>query len=114
MVPATSRARPVTLPDDFRPFRPCIVNVDTMLEVAVRTKVQKWGNSLAVRIPRSFADEVGLSDGTAVEMRLSESGLSIEPVPVPQATLEALLEGITPENLHDEIDVGAPVGKETW
>jgi len=85
-----------------------------VLEVAVRTKVQKWGNSLAVRIPRSFADEVGLSEGAAVEMRLSESGLSIEPVPVPQATLEALLERVTPENLHDEIDAGAPVGKETW
>ncbi|MFO7546680.1 MAG: AbrB/MazE/SpoVT family DNA-binding domain-containing protein [Trueperaceae bacterium] len=80
----------------------------------MRTKVRKWGNSLAVRIPRSFADEAGLSDGTAVRMRLSESGLSIEPVPIPPPSLEALLERITPENLHDEIDAEAPVGKEAW
>lgn len=80
----------------------------------MRAKVQRWGNSLAVRIPKSFADEVGLSAGAAVEMRLVEHGLLVEPVPVAAPNLEELLARVTAENLHGEVDVGPPQGSEAW
>ncbi|MBP1464285.1 AbrB/MazE/SpoVT family DNA-binding domain-containing protein [Candidatus Chloroploca sp. M-50] len=80
----------------------------------MQSKVQKWGNSLALRIPKSFAAEIGLSDGTPVELTLVEGKLVIAPLPVPSYSLEALLAGITPANLHGELDTGAPQGTEVW
>ncbi|MCX6372155.1 MAG: AbrB/MazE/SpoVT family DNA-binding domain-containing protein [Actinobacteria bacterium] len=78
------------------------------------TKVQRWGNSLAVRIPKSFAEEVGLMDGSHVEMRLVDGGLLVEPVPTPQLSLEELLGGVTESNLHSEVDSGPAQGSEAW
>jgi antitoxin MazE len=75
---------------------------------------QRWGNSLAVRIPKSFANEVRLHEGAAVEMRLVERGLFIEPVSTSGPTLDELLARVSPENLHGEIDLGLPQGLEAW
>lgn len=80
----------------------------------MKTKVQRWGNSLAVRIPKSFAEEVGLSDDSAVEMRLVEGGLLVEPTASSSVTLDELLEGVTAHNLHGEIDTGPAQGTEVW
>ncbi len=80
----------------------------------MRAKVQKWGNSLAIRIPKSFADEVGLSAGAAVQMRLVERGLVVEPIAPTEPTLDELLGAVTPDNLHGELDTGAPQGAEAW
>ena len=65
-------------------------------------KVQKWGNSLAVRIPSAFAKEIGLCPDTEVELRLEDNKLVI--IPNRKRQLEELLKQITPENLHSEID----------
>jgi len=79
------------------------------------TRVQKWGNSLALRIPKSFAEEVKLGQGTEVELSLENGKLLIQPVKEENPyTLEELVAGITDENLHSEIDFGGPVGKEVW
>ena len=78
------------------------------------TKVQKWGNSVALRIPKAFADEMQMTAETAVEMSIEDGKLVISPVEHPQYVLEELLAQITPWNLHDEVDWGAPVGRETW
>lgn len=78
------------------------------------TKVQKWGNSIAVRIPKAFADEMHITAETTVEIRVEDGKLVIESVGRPVYTLDELLAGITPENLHEEVDWGEPVGKETW
>jgi mRNA interferase MazF len=80
----------------------------------VRTKVRRWGNSLAVRIPKSFADEVGVSEGAAVEMRLVERGLFVESVSTSGPILDDLLARVTPENLHGGIPLGLPQGLEAW
>lgn len=80
----------------------------------METRIQKWGNSLALRIPQAFAAEVGLSQDSPVELTLEEGRLVIKPVPAGTFTLEDLLAGITPDNLHGEVDTGAPVGKEVW
>lgn len=79
----------------------------------MRTRVQRWGNSLAVRIPKSFAEEVGLRDNGAVEMRLVEGGVLVTPA-YAAPSLDELLAGVTPENLRHEVDFGPAVGDEVW
>jgi len=80
----------------------------------MRTRVQKWGNSLALRIPKSFATEVGLQRETSVEVSLADGKLIITPVAKPTLTLKQLLVKVTKENLHHEVDTGASIGNETW
>jgi len=78
------------------------------------TRIQKWGNSLALRIPNAFAREIGLEQGAPVEVTLRQGKLVIEPVEEPPLSLAQLLKGVTDENLHDEVDTGPAVGKEIW
>ena len=80
----------------------------------MRTRVQKWGNSLALRIPKSFANEVGLQRETSVEISLADGKLVITPVTKPKLTLKQLLTKVTKENLHHEVDTGPATGNETW
>ena len=80
----------------------------------MRTRVQKWGNSLALRIPKSFATEVGLQKETAVEVSLADGKLVITPVARPEPTLKQLLAKVTSDNLHHEVDTGSATGNETW
>ncbi len=80
----------------------------------MKTRVQKWGNSLALRIPKSFADEVGLQRETSVEVSLADGKLVITPVTQPKLTLKQLLAKVTKENLHHEVDTGSAAGNETW
>lgn len=74
--------------------------------------VRKWGNSAAVRIPARVLAEAGLKPGDAVEVRGEKGQIVIEPAKPEAVTLEWLLEGITPDNVHPEIDFGPPVGRE--
>jgi len=80
----------------------------------MRTKVRKWGNSLAVRIPRSFAAEVGLDSETAVEVSVIDGKIVMTPIPSPEAELDRLLAMVTEENLHGEFLTGPAVGRESW
>jgi antitoxin MazE len=80
----------------------------------MKTCVQKWGNSLALRIPKSFAEEAGLHADAAVELSLVKGGLVVQPIRPQPLTLEELLAGITEENLPGEWDTGPVVGKEVW
>ncbi|MBI2934032.1 MAG: AbrB/MazE/SpoVT family DNA-binding domain-containing protein [Chloroflexi bacterium] len=80
----------------------------------MKTRVQKWGNSLALRIPKSFANEVGLQRETSVEVSLDDGKLVITPVSKPKATLKQLLAKVTKENLHHEVDTGYALGNEAW
>jgi antitoxin MazE len=77
----------------------------------MRTKVQKWGNSLAVRIPKPVALEVGLRYDGDVELSVQQGNLVVAPTRR-EYTLEELVKDITPENRHEEIDFGLPVGRE--
>jgi antitoxin MazE len=80
----------------------------------MKTRVQKWGNSLALRIPKSFATEAGLSENSPVELALLEGKLVIKPLAQAPPTLEELLRGVTDENLHGEWETGPAVGREAW
>jgi antitoxin MazE len=80
----------------------------------MRTRVQKWGNSLALRIPKAFAQEVGLEQDGEVDLSVEKGRLVVVPPVTPSYTLEELLAGIRPSNLHEETNWGPPVGKEIW
>jgi len=76
------------------------------------SRVQKWGNSLALRLPKALADELGLEQGCTVERHGLDGKLVVEPHRPPQYKLEDLLKKISRQNLHAEINTGRPVGKE--
>jgi len=80
----------------------------------MKTRVQKWGNSLALRIPKSFATEVGLQTDSSVEVSLVKGKLVIAPIVKRKLTLRALLAQVTDNNLHREVDIGSAVGREAW
>ncbi len=78
------------------------------------SKIQRWGNSLGVRILKSIAKELRLRPGSKVEMTVKDGRLVISPATRPRYTLEDLVAGIRPGNLHGETDWGKPVGREVW
>ncbi|MEO6323918.1 MAG: AbrB/MazE/SpoVT family DNA-binding domain-containing protein [Thermoanaerobaculia bacterium] len=80
----------------------------------MRTKVQKWGNSLAIRVPRPFAEELGLRQDSDVDLLLAQRELVIRPIAVPRYSLEDLLAAVTADNVHREVDTSDPVGNEAW
>ena len=80
----------------------------------MKTTVQKWGNSYAVRIPKHLVKEVGLEYRADVELTLEDGKLVIQPAKEESITLEELLAEVTKKNLHTAEDTGAPAGKEAW
>lgn len=80
----------------------------------MRARVQRWGNSLALPIPSTFAAELAIEQSSEVELTIDDGRLVVTPVAPSAFTLEALLADITPANLHAELDAGAPVGDEAW
>lgn len=80
----------------------------------MQTTVQKWGNSLAVRIPKPFVEETHLAPGSEVDLSLSEGRIVIMPQPVPKFDLARLLHGVTSHNKHGEAETGSAVGREVW
>lgn len=79
----------------------------------MKTRVQKWGNSLALRIPKAFAEEAGLRANAAVELSLVAGTLVVQPAAAP-LTLADLLRGVTDDNIPGEWDTGPATGKEVW
>lgn len=80
----------------------------------MHAKVQKWGNSLALRIPKAFAVDTKLENDSMVEISVIEGQIIVKPLFKPEWTLEELLAGINQENIHNEIDTGNATGNEVW
>ena len=80
----------------------------------MQTKVKRWGNSLAVRIPKAFADDLGLAENSSVALSRRDRDLVLTPAATRTLTLAALLAEVTDENLHHEVDTGTPAGDEVW
>jgi len=78
----------------------------------VQTKIQKWGNSLAVRIPMPFAKETQLAYGSPVDLSVAAGKFKKNTHTAPEFRLEDLLRGVTRQNLHAEISTGQAVGRE--
>ena len=80
----------------------------------MKSKIGQWGNSLAVRIPAYVAEELALQPNDAIEFRIVDGKVLLEPVrSLPKFTLDELLDQIT-EPPEPEVDWGAPIGKEVW
>lgn len=81
----------------------------------MKARVQKWGNSLAVRIPKAFAAELRLEAETLIELSVRDNRLVIErDDDLDEISLDELLAGVTDENIHEEIRTGPPIGNEAW
>lgn len=80
----------------------------------MQSKVQKWGNSLAIRLPKAIAQSAQLDTGSVISFRVEDGKIIIEPKFPKVYSLDELLNGVTPQNLHKETDWGKPRGKEVW
>ena len=78
------------------------------------TRIQKWGHSLALRIPKSIATELNLTPNSQVEIKQDGSQIVLIPVKKPRFTLPELLALVNSANLHTEIGTCSPVGNEVW
>ena len=77
-------------------------------------RIQKWGNSLALRIPKSFAKEANIDQGATVDISVKDGKLIIAPPARLKYTLDKLLSGISKKNIHQEWETGQSMGKEEW
>lgn len=80
----------------------------------MQTKVQKWGNSLGVRIPRGLAEELGLGAGSEVSLSARDGDLLVRPALPARLNLDDLLAEVTTGNLHSSLDTGDAVGQEIF
>lgn len=78
------------------------------------TKVKKWGNSLAIRIPQAIVSNMGLSTDSNMQITSNGTIVTLKPENPKKVTLSGILDKITPENVHKEVDWGKPAGKEIW
>ena len=79
----------------------------------MRARVSRWGNSLAIRLPREVASRAEVAEGTEIEITLEDRRIVVRPMPT-APTLEELVDAITDEHRHEETDWGGPVGREAW
>ena len=80
----------------------------------MQTKVQRWGNSLGLRIPKSFAKEAGVEAGSEVDLSIENGELIVRPRRRPRYELKDLLRDVMATNVHDEVETGDAVGREAW
>lgn len=80
----------------------------------MHVRVQKWGNSLAVRIPKPLAEDAEVREGTLLNLAVSEGKVVATPVHKKKYSLKQLLAKVNRKNLHEEIDFCPSVGREIW
>ena len=78
------------------------------------TRIQKWGNSYGLRIPKSIMEELAIQPDTRLDIQEENGRIVITPIRDKKLTLDDLLTQITPDNLHGEVDWGETAGKEAW
>lgn len=80
----------------------------------MKTKIQKWGNSLAIRIPKTFASEASVEYNADVDVTVENGKIVITPIHEPEYDLNDFLAKIDDNNTHKEVDFGKPEGNEAW
>jgi len=78
------------------------------------TLMAKWGNSLAIRISKSIAEQACISEGTELDLTVENGAIVVKPRKRKKYTLDELLEGMTPDNFHKETETGYVLGNEYW
>jgi antitoxin MazE len=76
--------------------------------------LQKWGNSLALRIPKTFADEIKVHEGHPVDVCVAKGRIVVAPITARNYRLDDLVAAITRKNRHGEIVTGDAQGREVW
>jgi antitoxin MazE len=79
----------------------------------MKTAVQQWGNSLALRIPKVLAEQTRVKKGTRVSLTIEKGRMIVTPVRDDELSLKKLLSQVTSRNIHPQTDWGPPTGKET-
>ena len=74
--------------------------------------LKKWGNSLALRIPKDILNTLAIDENSIMELSVNNGMLTVKPKS--NTLLESLVSQINSENLHKEIDTGRSVGNEEW
>jgi len=77
-------------------------------------RIQKWGNSLAIRIPKPLAVQVGFKNQTPVTIEVSDGSIVISPQSEATMQLSQMVDNINQQNIHREIDFGTKQGRESW
>lgn len=80
----------------------------------MHVRVQKWGNSLAVRIPKPLAEDAEVREGTVLNLAVSKGKVVATPIKRKKLSLRELLTNVTRKNLHSEVDISPSVGREIW
>jgi antitoxin MazE len=80
----------------------------------MHVRVRKWGNSLAIKIPKPLAEDSEVKEGTVLNLAISEGKVVATPIQKKRLSFKQLLAKVNKKNLHEEIDFGSPVGRETW
>ena len=80
----------------------------------MQTRIQKWGNSLGLRIPKAFAEQAGVQAGSDVDLSVKDGNLVVRPRRRRKYELKRLLQAVTAGNIHREIETGEPAGREAW
>lgn len=80
----------------------------------MQTRIEKWDDGLAIRIPQAFASQSHLEPDSLVEISIENGKIVLMPAAPPELSLAQLLENVTDENLHGEIGTAPPIGKEAW
>ena len=78
----------------------------------VTVAVKKWGNSLALRIPKDIAKTLLVQESSLLELEIVQNGLLLKPKK--KSRLEELVAQIDESNLHGEIETGEALGNEEW
>jgi antitoxin MazE len=84
------------------------------IQMAMKAQIAKWGNSLAVRIPKAAADAAKLKVGDDLDLSIERTGSITLRKKKRRPTLKELMRGMTKENRHPETDWGGRVGNEEW
>lgn len=85
-----------------------------LVYMIITQTITKWGNSVGLRIPQKVLHAANFSDNQEVELSVIGNTIVLTPVVADSDNLDALLSGIDPTNLHDEITTDTPVGNEAW
>ena len=80
----------------------------------MHVRIQQWGNSLALRIPKVFAEEIHVKQGTSVDLSVESGKIVLAPLAKRKYELKNLLAGVAAHNIHSEVDVGQFRGQEIW
>lgn len=80
----------------------------------MQTRIVKWGNSLGLRIPKAFALQAHVEEGSTVDLAIDDGNLVVRPLRDVADDLQALVDAITPDNMHEPLETGPPTGKEGW